>query len=423
MMMYTGTSTEQDTRFSDKEKKLMKQMKFGDCLTQQVDMSKVKLDIIKPWITQKITEILKMEDDVVIDYVNNQLEEKFPCPKKMQINLTGFLNGKNARLFMGELWELLLSAQASESGIPDTFTQQKKEEIKKRMEEQKDKEKDRDRRRSSRSRSRSRRSRDRERRRSRTRSRDRSADRKYRGSSSSRRSRRRSRDKSPPKSTHIEEIKLPEPKENGKSPRQETNEVSDVKEEEETVQNHTNDSVKEELNDSGEKAVESNGKKSRSASPAKSVEGKEDGEKTVEKKQRSSSERRSSSRSSQASRGNVAVDVGQWTGETESEIENGNESGRGRGKESGGGASGRGETGLASVVVRGLVDVPVQCGARAAGPGTGAQETGSLETGTGALETAPGTDVQRTAPRTESRGTESHVTEDPKTWKNRELSR
>lgn len=39
-------------------------------------MSKVKLDVLKPWITQKITDILKMEDDVVIDYVNNQLEEK-----------------------------------------------------------------------------------------------------------------------------------------------------------------------------------------------------------------------------------------------------------------------------------------------------------------------------------------------------------
>lgn len=46
------------------------------CKILQVDMSKVKLDILKPWITQKITEILKMEDDVVIDYVNNQLEEK-----------------------------------------------------------------------------------------------------------------------------------------------------------------------------------------------------------------------------------------------------------------------------------------------------------------------------------------------------------
>lgn len=35
-VLLQGTSTEQDTRFSDKEKKLMKQMKFGDCLTQQV---------------------------------------------------------------------------------------------------------------------------------------------------------------------------------------------------------------------------------------------------------------------------------------------------------------------------------------------------------------------------------------------------
>lgn len=49
---------------------------YDTCIILQVDMSKVKLDILKPWITQKITEILKMEDDVVIDYVNNQLEEK-----------------------------------------------------------------------------------------------------------------------------------------------------------------------------------------------------------------------------------------------------------------------------------------------------------------------------------------------------------
>lgn len=39
-------------------------------------MSKVKLDVLKPWITQKITDILNIDDDVVIEYVNNQLEEK-----------------------------------------------------------------------------------------------------------------------------------------------------------------------------------------------------------------------------------------------------------------------------------------------------------------------------------------------------------
>ena len=38
-------------------------------------MTKVKLDTIKPWITSKITELLGgMEDDVVVEYVFNQLE-------------------------------------------------------------------------------------------------------------------------------------------------------------------------------------------------------------------------------------------------------------------------------------------------------------------------------------------------------------
>lgn len=51
----------------------------------------------------------------------------------MQINLTGFLNGKNARMFMSDLWDLLLSAQESVTGIPDQLIELKKEEIKKRM--------------------------------------------------------------------------------------------------------------------------------------------------------------------------------------------------------------------------------------------------------------------------------------------------
>lgn len=51
----------------------------------------------------------------------------------MQINLTGFLNGRNARSFMGELWDLLVSAQESVTGIPEAFLQQKKDQIKKRL--------------------------------------------------------------------------------------------------------------------------------------------------------------------------------------------------------------------------------------------------------------------------------------------------
>ena len=39
-------------------------------------MSKVNLDTIKPWINTNISEILGVEDDVVIEFVYNQLEER-----------------------------------------------------------------------------------------------------------------------------------------------------------------------------------------------------------------------------------------------------------------------------------------------------------------------------------------------------------
>ena len=47
-----------------------------DCCTLQVDMTKVNLDTIKPWITRQITELLGFEDDVVIEFIFNQLEER-----------------------------------------------------------------------------------------------------------------------------------------------------------------------------------------------------------------------------------------------------------------------------------------------------------------------------------------------------------
>ena len=31
---------------------------------------------MKPWITKRTTELLKMEDDVVVEFIFNQLEEK-----------------------------------------------------------------------------------------------------------------------------------------------------------------------------------------------------------------------------------------------------------------------------------------------------------------------------------------------------------
>ena len=58
---------------------------------------------------------------------------QYPDAKEMQINLTGFLNGKNARTFLSELWDHLCSAQENVTGIPSQFLEQKKNEIKQRQ--------------------------------------------------------------------------------------------------------------------------------------------------------------------------------------------------------------------------------------------------------------------------------------------------
>ncbi|XP_029654997.1 serine/arginine repetitive matrix protein 1-like [Octopus sinensis] len=105
-----------------------------DQLILQIDMSCIKLDTIKPWITKRITEILGMEDDVVICFICNLLDEKNVDPREIQISITGFLNHRNARLFIEELWDLLISAMDNNTGIPTKILEEKKFEIAQRME-------------------------------------------------------------------------------------------------------------------------------------------------------------------------------------------------------------------------------------------------------------------------------------------------
>ncbi|KAI9256968.1 PWI domain-containing protein [Sporodiniella umbellata] len=132
---FKGTNAAQDSRFSNKEKKLLKTMSFPREYNQKVvNMKKVNLDVIKPWIGNKITELLGFEDEVVADYASSLLEEEGVEPKMMQINLTGFLES-NAKVFVKELWNLLLSAQNSVGGIPAIFIEQKKEELRKKREQ------------------------------------------------------------------------------------------------------------------------------------------------------------------------------------------------------------------------------------------------------------------------------------------------
>lgn len=45
-------------------------------------MKKVKLDVIKPWITTRITELLGFEDELVIGFAFGLLEEKVEGKRK-----------------------------------------------------------------------------------------------------------------------------------------------------------------------------------------------------------------------------------------------------------------------------------------------------------------------------------------------------
>lgn len=39
-------------------------------------MTKVNVEVLKPWITEKVVSILGFEDDVLINFVFSQLESK-----------------------------------------------------------------------------------------------------------------------------------------------------------------------------------------------------------------------------------------------------------------------------------------------------------------------------------------------------------
>ncbi|CAN1231408.1 Serine/arginine repetitive matrix protein 1 [Linum grandiflorum] len=131
---FRGTSFEQDSRFSNKQAKLMKSQKFPPELEHLVDMTKVKMDVVKPWIATRVTEFLGFEDEVLINFIYGLLDAQKVNGKEVQIQLTGFME-KNTGKFMKELWSLLLSAQKNASGVPQQLLDAKEEETRLKQEE------------------------------------------------------------------------------------------------------------------------------------------------------------------------------------------------------------------------------------------------------------------------------------------------
>ncbi|KAG9949118.1 hypothetical protein KCU85_g4623, partial [Aureobasidium melanogenum] len=111
------------------DQKLLRTTKFPPEFNQKVDTTKINIPVIKNWAASELSRILGYEDDVVINLLFDLLEgSKNPDVKSLQIQLTGFLE-KDAALFCKELWNLCLSAQKSDTGIPQQLVEAKKLEL------------------------------------------------------------------------------------------------------------------------------------------------------------------------------------------------------------------------------------------------------------------------------------------------------
>ena len=59
-----------------KEKKLLKSMKFPKEYELKVDLKPVNWEAIKGWVAKRATELLGVEDEVLIAYIFEQIEGK-----------------------------------------------------------------------------------------------------------------------------------------------------------------------------------------------------------------------------------------------------------------------------------------------------------------------------------------------------------
>ena len=132
--------------------------KLPELLYEKVDTGKIELETVKPWIGTRITELLGVEDDVLIGMIGVLLEETrvHKSCEHIYTQLASFLEA-DAETFCVELWELLTSAQANAAkggpGIPQKFLDDNRRQMEPYHDERKNRDADgfRDRRRDSRS--------------------------------------------------------------------------------------------------------------------------------------------------------------------------------------------------------------------------------------------------------------------------------
>lgn len=88
-------------------------------MVPKVNMMSVQLEVLRPWVTKTLQDILGFEDEVVQDFVMSLLEGNEEADKaEVGKNLKGFLEDKTPA-FVDELWELLIDAEKNASEVVD----------------------------------------------------------------------------------------------------------------------------------------------------------------------------------------------------------------------------------------------------------------------------------------------------------------
>ncbi|KAI6909374.1 hypothetical protein KC334_g4088 [Hortaea werneckii] len=114
---------------TDVDKRLLRTTKFPPEFNKKVDTTKVKSEVITTWAAGELKRILGDVDEILSLLVSGFiLDNRYPNIKELQISLTGFLD-KEAPGFCQHLWNLLLSAQESETGVPKELLEAKKTEL------------------------------------------------------------------------------------------------------------------------------------------------------------------------------------------------------------------------------------------------------------------------------------------------------
>lgn len=114
---FRGTSSDQDNRFANKQKKLLKGLNFSPICNTKLNMSKIDVEALKPWIEGKIKDVLEKDDDILSASIFEHLAEKEPDAKNILMLIMGFVDENKASKFVEELWTKLVELQDNSNGL------------------------------------------------------------------------------------------------------------------------------------------------------------------------------------------------------------------------------------------------------------------------------------------------------------------